>query len=303
MTSLLLLGHVYQRLMEVRDRRASPPPGERVDVGGRSLHLHCEGDGSPTIVLDAGIGSFSMDWVRVQPTLAGITRTCAYDRAGYGWSDPAPGPRDLRTLTSELRALLEAAGEESPYLLVGHSLGGAVAWRFAQEWTGDLTGVVLVDAPDRAELERSAEGSMARLRSQQLFHGTLHGLATVGVLRILAAALGDAIAPDTIDFLDDGEHSMYVAAMLRRHGYQAARRELRATPAGGEQLDGVGALDDVPLVVVTATEAGIEGWSERQAELLALSSDAEQVMTDSSHYVHTERPGVIIAAVERLIDP
>lgn len=300
--TLLLVGHAYQRVMEGRDRRASPPPGELVDVGAGARHIHCEGRGSPTIVLDAGIGSFSTDWVRVRPDLASTTRTCTYDRGGYGWSDPGPEPRDVERLSDELHTLLDAAGEEGPYVLVGHSLGGAVAWRFAEEHPDDVAGVVLVDAPDRAELERSAEGSVDRLRSQRMFHGTLHGLATTGVLRPLAAILGDSIAPDTIRYLDESDRSTYVSMMVRRAGFRTARRELDATRASAAQLGGAGALGDTPLMIVTATEAGIDDWADRQERLTSLSTRSEQTFAESSHYVHTERPEVVVEAVGRVLD-
>src|SRR5512147_114574 len=67
-----------------------PPPGQIVDVGGYRMHINCMGEGSPTVILDAGNGESSLDWALVQPEVAKQTRVCAYDRAGYGWSDPSP---------------------------------------------------------------------------------------------------------------------------------------------------------------------------------------------------------------------
>src|ERR687894_3266879 len=104
--ALAFVGTIYQAIATERAERAYPPPGEMVDVGGHSLHINCAGRGGPTVVLDAGSGSFSAQWVRVQREVAGTTRVCAYDRAGMGWSEMGPEPRDAKQITSELHTLL-----------------------------------------------------------------------------------------------------------------------------------------------------------------------------------------------------
>src|SRR5215216_1197749 len=122
--ALAVAGAIYQSIATERAERAYPPPGEMVDVGGYSLHINCVGQGSPTVLLDAGSGLFSAQWVRVQRQVSDTIRVCAYDRAGMGWSEMGPEPRDARQITGELHALLEGASIEGPYVLVGHSFGG-----------------------------------------------------------------------------------------------------------------------------------------------------------------------------------
>src|SRR5215207_5110799 len=122
--ALAVLGALYQAIATELAERAYPPPGEMVDVGGYSLHINGAGQGSPTAILDAGSGLFSAQWVRVQRQVSDTTRVCAYDRAGMGWSEMGPDPRDARQITSELHTLLGKAGIEGPYVLVGHSYGG-----------------------------------------------------------------------------------------------------------------------------------------------------------------------------------
>src|SRR5215212_8292892 len=95
---LAVLGAIYQAIATERAERTYPPPGEMVDVKGHSLHINCVGQGSPTLVLDAGLGLFSAQWVRVQREVSGTTRVCAYDRAGMGWSEMGPDPRDARQI-------------------------------------------------------------------------------------------------------------------------------------------------------------------------------------------------------------
>ena len=119
--------------------------GERIDIGPRSLYLDCRGSGLPTVILEAGSGSDSGTWSAVHDALAATTRTCAYDRTGRGRSDPRPR-HTLADAAADLRAVLDAAGETGPYIVVGHSLGGAYGRVFAGTDRAEMAGLVLVDA-------------------------------------------------------------------------------------------------------------------------------------------------------------
>ena len=121
--------------------------GERIDIGGRSLYLDCRGEDQPTVVLEAGSGADSSTWSAVIDGIAATTRTCAYDRAGRARSDSTE-PHTLADSTAELHTLLAAAGEPGPYVLVGHSLGGAYCRVFAGGHRDEVVGLVLVDTFD-----------------------------------------------------------------------------------------------------------------------------------------------------------
>ena len=95
------------------------PPGKLIVVGGRKLHLYCTGTGSPTVILMAGGGAFSIDWALVQPKVAQSTRVCSYDRAGLAWSDPGPADETVEQTISDLHVLLKNGGEKGPFVLVG----------------------------------------------------------------------------------------------------------------------------------------------------------------------------------------
>ena len=120
-----------------------PPPGKYINIGKHHLHLHCIGQGSPTVILDAGLGGTSLEWVLVQPDVAQFTRVCSYDRSGYGWSEGIPGPRTSAIIVKELQKLLDFADEQSPYLLVGHSFGGLSMRLFASHHPDKIAGLVL----------------------------------------------------------------------------------------------------------------------------------------------------------------
>ena len=120
--------------------------GERVLVGERRMWIACQGQGAPTVVMDAGVNSGSQIWARVWPTAAATTRVCVYDRAGLGYSDPIPRPRTSQEVVTDLHGLLEAAGIDGPYVLVAHSFGGLNIRLYAGQYPQDVVGMVLVDA-------------------------------------------------------------------------------------------------------------------------------------------------------------
>lgn len=125
------------------------PPGRLIDVGGRRLHLQCSGKGSPTIILMAGGGAFSIDWALVQPRLAENSRVCSYDRAGLGWSDPATADETVEQTIADLHALLLAAGEKQPYLLVGASVGGIFVQAYQRAFPDEVAGLVFSNSSNR----------------------------------------------------------------------------------------------------------------------------------------------------------
>jgi pimeloyl-ACP methyl ester carboxylesterase len=125
---------------------APQPPGRLVDVGGGfMMHIYCTGEGSPTVVLDAGLNGGTLSWARVQEDISNHTRVCSYDRAGMSWSEPGPNPRTFMRIADEIHAVLQAAGEEGPYVLVGHSVGAHTVRFFVQNHPTDVAGIVLVD--------------------------------------------------------------------------------------------------------------------------------------------------------------
>lgn len=121
---LALAGSAYQTLGNLRDPRRFPQRGRSVWARKLRLNIDCSGQRSPTVILDSGMGVPALGWAMVQPEVAKFARVCSYDRAGYGWSESGPKPRTSRQIAKELRALLDASGEKSPYVLVGDSFGG-----------------------------------------------------------------------------------------------------------------------------------------------------------------------------------
>ena len=138
-------------------------PGSLVDLGGYRLHLNCSGRNGPTVVLIAGGGDFSFDWGLVQPDVARFARVCSYDRAGSAWSDPGPRPSTMRQEAFELHTLLKLAAIKGPFVLVGHSIGGLIARVYAEQYPGEVAGMVLVDSTHE-DTTLMYQGKLVRVR-------------------------------------------------------------------------------------------------------------------------------------------
>jgi pimeloyl-ACP methyl ester carboxylesterase len=145
LVALAGIGLIFQAVATRSDQQKFPAPGELVDVGGYQVHINCICTGSPTIALDASGDSSSASWGLVQPQIAQSTRVCAYDRAGAGWSERGPTPRDMNQQVRELHALLAGARVDGPYVLVGHSFGGRMARVYAKAYPREVVGMVLID--------------------------------------------------------------------------------------------------------------------------------------------------------------
>jgi pimeloyl-ACP methyl ester carboxylesterase len=152
-TSEVVVAEGNQPSSPAEDQRmmAYSEPGQLVDIGGRRINLNCTGSGGPTVVLMAGLFSWSVVWYKTQPVTAQKTRVCSFDRANYGFSDPSPRPQILSDVVDDLHAVLKAGSIPGPYVLVGHSLGGIEARLYAQRWPTEVVGMVLVDTSPAGE--------------------------------------------------------------------------------------------------------------------------------------------------------
>lgn len=287
---LATLGLLYEHRAERRDRELYPAPGKLVDIGSYRLHLACSGEG-PTVVLEYGHQGSYLDWYLVQPQIAKFARVCAYDRGGYGWSDPSPKPRVPSVMAEELHALLHAASEAPPYILVGHSFGGLNAVLFAHKFPDEVAGVVLVDA--------SLPEMMARLRWRDRVRLRLMQAAIPFGLPRWRGWCGSA-APEEIRGLKQ-------AISCRSSLYETFYREWSSFPQSATEVRAITSIGSIPLIVITRdpTVAGNSSremtWNRLQRERTKLSFNSEfEVAAGSGHDVPIERPDVITAAVRKI---
>ena len=171
---LLLAGATYQGVATAFERRQFRHPGRLIDVGGHQLHIYCSGEGSPTVVLEAGAAGMSAAWGWVQPEVAKVTRVCSYDRAGLGWSEAGDRGYDPAAVAPALNALLARSGEHGPYILGGQGLGAAFATLYAASYGDTVAALVLIDPP--ADMKGDAGASIGLVNASPW-------LARTGVLR------------------------------------------------------------------------------------------------------------------------
>jgi pimeloyl-ACP methyl ester carboxylesterase len=240
--ALVVLGVICQLIATEADRRAYAPPGQLYTVDGHQMHIVCTGEGSPTVILEAGGGHFSATWARVQPMVAQSTRVCAYDRAGYGWSEPGPEPRDAQRIATELQTLLDVVGVEPPYVLVGHSLGGIYARVYNAHYPGEVVGMVLVDATHPDSWARQGES----IQALQAVASVSTVLARVGLMRLFFAAQNfDLPGPD---------NAALKADIASAHYWDTQRADAAAMEATTAEGRAAGELGDLPLAVLAAGE-------------------------------------------------
>jgi pimeloyl-ACP methyl ester carboxylesterase len=241
--------------------------GRRYDVGGRSMYLDCRGAGSPTVVLEAGSGSDSASWSSVHDELAATTRTCAYDRAGRARSDPR-ATHTLGDAAADLRALLAAAGESPPFVVVGHSLGGAYVRVFADRHRSEVVGLVLVDTFDPDLQERWIHPLLGPL--------TIEYQAELDRLRALVSR---------VDGLD----------------WSASEIELRSSRLAGLPIEVLTAPRYEPRLDEPTNSAIVQA---RRAGFDSLSPGHVHQVTawGAGHLVQIDRPDLVIDAVRRVVD-
>ncbi len=288
--------------------RENPPPGKLIAMGEFYMHLYCIGEGSPAVILEAGLNDFYVAWSKVQPEIAKVTRVCSYDRAGLGWSEANPNPRKSEVMAEELHTLLTNAGVEGPYILVGHSFGGIVMRVFARQYPSETAGIVLVDS--------AHEDQGARLPFiQSTVDKTINQFRSLSLLsRFGLIALSPASIPNR-GFSGDA-YKQYQAILATTNYFDCAIAETTAFYADAPSVKAAG-LGDLPLIVLSHglpdKTSGIDQtqqiqfeqeWSKMQKELVDLSSQGKQIIAEqSSHYIQLDQPELVIEAILELVKP
>lgn len=291
---LALVGYIYELLAEAADAKAYPPPGQLVDVDGHLLHINCTGTGSPTVIIDAGLGDWSTGWGFVQQEVAKSTRVCTYDRAGWGWSETGPLPREAAQFAKELHTLLQNANIPEPFVMVGHSLGGLEVRVFVHDYASEIAGVVLIDSMSPRQFTQSQVEARSQTWTPSQPFSLPALLARFGIVRLLARPLG--IMP-SVPF--DGK--AYFSRLVRPQSAQSLTNESQGMPASGAEAYAVKTFGDLPLIVLTAKLNNIPGWQEWQTELLQLSSNSQQRFAESNHNIHFEKPEDAITAILQMV--
>jgi pimeloyl-ACP methyl ester carboxylesterase len=287
-------GAAYEQIGSAGDAASYPPAGRLVDIGGYKLHLDCRGEGSPTIVMDAGLGGSSLDWSLVQPELARTTQVCTYDRAGMGWSDAGPEPRSPAHIAEELHVLLHNAGVPAPYVLVGHSLAGKNIRMFAAAYPAEVAGMVLVDA--RSEVV-DANSDMKAFATALEGQAALYSLVRrFGIARLLGGSIIDLplVSPTLGTQMALFQTNPAAIAETTQEGLNRTTDDKALAAA---------TLGSMPLTVMAAGENMSEpSWAAAQNAMATLSTNGQLIVAEGSgHAIHLEEPALVIGAIGQVI--
>jgi pimeloyl-ACP methyl ester carboxylesterase len=273
---LLILGFVYQTIASEMDKTAYPVRGQRYPVNGHQMNIYCTGEGSPTVVLEAGGVANSLWWYRVQGELEKHTRVCAYDRAGQGWSEPATGSRDALTLVTELHSLLGQAGIPAPYVMVGHSFGAILTRIYAQQYPEQISGIVLVDSGLLIPKQFATQSDFESWKSSNdILQALLWGMTRFGVIRLTMPATfqGWGFPADTVGELAAlrSSNQVFDSDYAER---LPTRWALNEASAPAEHLG------NLPMIVLWGTEglnfstADLEHLHDLQREIATYSTNS-----------------------------
>lgn len=291
-----------------------PAPGQMLDVGGYKLHIYCEGEGSPTVVVLAGSGIPSTYYWLVQSETAKGTRVCVYDRAGYAWSEEGIGDLSPVGQVEDLNSLLTQADIKPPYILAGHSYGGYIARLYAHVYPDEVSGLVMIDSAHEDQWANYPQP--IRESAEQMYSGPNKPLNVflMGLLRSLQAAL-PINNPMAEHFPPDVAETLTAIQKLHPYIIYTVKAEVSAMVLGKSPQ--VTDLSDIPMIVIThgvptrlmgqsdEANAGFEQVNlEMQSRLLSLSTNTRQVFAEQSNHdeIPVKQADLVVQAIQEVLD-
>ena len=273
-------------------------PGKLVNIGTHRLHINCIGEGSPSVIIDSGIGGFSLEWINIQNSLADNVRICSYDRAGYGWSEPGPAPRTTARIADELQTLLIEAKIPAPYILVGHSFGGYNIRYFASKHSELVTGMVLIDS-SHPEQFNTEEFKRVSVESKTEYTEKRKNSIRVRIIRPIIAH-------------NFPRENMRIASrlMMSIKSKNTLMNELDFMEVSAKQVASRtnNRTHQFPVMIITRGkrvwpenrigDSRERQWSRLQSDLQNISFQSEQLMAyESGHIIHLDQPELVSESI------
>jgi len=301
-------GAAYNALSLRHYRDVAGIPGQLYDVNGYSMHLYCTGQGTPAIVLSAGLGDDFTTWAKVQPELSKVTRVCSYDRAGFGWSQSRPGGQDANAIAVQLHQLVSAAGVQRPFVLMGHSISGIYLRSYAAHYPNDLAGLVFVDGATPLQDDRVPRELVAIQDQQRKEMPWQELLMTLGWYRIKGMCT-------EVDPGFEGYSRWILADSCVPSQIGAVENELDSERTSGAETLHAGPFGSLPILIFSrdskvlpsnwppeVAKANALVWTQMQEEAKGLSDRSRRIVAKGSdHYVHVDRADLVNKEVAAFI--
>ncbi len=313
LVSLAALGWLYERWARARDRRNFAAPGRMIDVGGHRLHVRSAGEGDLAVVFEGDEGAWSTHWGRLPEDVSSVTHSVAYDRAGLGWSDAGPPPRDAETVARELHQLLARVAPGVPVVLVGHGTAAHSLRAYAHRYPFETAGIVLVDPLHDGFIDRLQREQLPTATPSPALMRIWSICASFGLVRLLRTGRSTNAALRVTERQRATLDALELDPRVRR----GAADEIVAEAASLDYLGRLNESTDIPVRVITSTETltGTELpadfpvsdynriWIEESERFLEISKRAERLLVEGSgHQLQLERPEVVLEAILDIID-
>jgi pimeloyl-ACP methyl ester carboxylesterase len=296
---LLAFGVVYEMYAARRDRLEYEPSGTFVNVNGHRMYIDCLGRGSPTVLLESGLGGPTVLWGQVQPALGQSIRVCSYDRDGLGWSEESNQPRTAARFASDLHAALHAAGEDGPYLMVGHSIGGMLVLNYAAAYPGEVAGVVLLEPTHPAQFAEGGDQWRDHQKALPIFRAG----PTLAVLGWLRGALWatDKLKPLPLPAATRAEYIALASSYQEANAMKSEAEALLTVCRDSMNLPNLG---DKPLLVLSGQKSLDEGFSVALREQMARLSTrgVHRIVANASHSGIVLKPEPAAASVAAILE-
>jgi pimeloyl-ACP methyl ester carboxylesterase len=281
------------------ETQTKPGQGQMFDVGGHRLFFRSSGEGSPTVILESGLGGATGAFVWLERAIAKFTRVCVYDRAGLGKSDTADGPYSFLESVQQLHTLLEKAGVKGPYILVGHSIGGILIREFTRRYPDEVAGLIFLDSSHPRQMEYMPPG----MKRQGKILIKLLNLPWLAKPLINMMVLKDAklVPPETAAELK--------AEFKSDKHFKATRAEYRDLDVFLEKTRDLGGLGERPIAVFSASMPEgtfMQTWHKLQGEIAALSPNSTHQIVKGARHVtlvtDQSYAALIVAEIQKMAE-
>lgn len=319
--ALASAGALYQLVQTAKYERRFGPPGLLVDVGGHRLHVTCQGQDQPVVVLESGIAASSLSWSMVQPEIATFTRVCAYDRAGLAWSDAPSCPLTFARVVDEFAAVIAHVADGERCVLVGHSFGSWIVRAYASRHPESIVGLVLVDpptewlvmTPHRARLLRGGR-YLSRIGALLARLGVVRACLTLltsgapGAPRQFVKIFGPTAARTLerlvgeVRKLPTDIQPIVQALWCQPKCFHAMAAHLLALERNGASIAAFDLPEEIPVIVISSGNQPPEQIAEHRILANRSANGRHMTAARSGHWVQFDEPGLIVAEVRGLVE-